>query len=547
MKKLYCLLFFVFILNSCGVNEEIAGESKSKSTTYTQKVEIDEVLTQLKNRNPELALFIESNPVSNLKAKSGKTDYYFDLKNVYAVKNDKNEAAYTIPLYIISEDQFNYLHRLSLEITPTHVDVKLVIIEGKDDGTLKYTAHPFNMYQKKNITSKTTEIECYCVTSVSDCTCHTTHASSGCDHPDVVTSCNCSGGPTGGGSYGTGTKTTWSGGSGSATSYTPSGSGVIFGLQKHFKTDFTIGPLLKYTIEQNVTYGKMLLDFLNEETSTPVNKAFVVEMLISMENGQFTTTKQVRNSIENFKYSQKSPFNVDLSTILDKPTLTESKKFIEVYKALSNSPEFKNLFLAIFENNEKHNVKFEIAEHVYKDDDPTKEEVNGITIGVPGSNDIKIKLSKQIFIAGTLKSQITIENAKTILHECIHAFLFIKKNNPSVGMDFIKTLNEAYPSADQQHDFMVNKMIPTMQKVLSEIRDSVTTESGRSEVENLTMHPTITPLTSTSWDWDEYYKSISLKGLEDTNGFIKEYPYPSDKFDFWDRYVKAGKTWLDKK
>ena len=59
-----------------------------------------------------------------------------------------------------------------------------------------------------------------------------------------------------------------------------------------------------------------------------------------------------------------------------------------------------------------------------------------------------------------------------------------------------------YPNAKEQHDFMYNQMIPTMQKVLSEIRDSVTTITGRNVLDNeVTMHPTTNPLTSTSWIW----------------------------------------------
>jgi hypothetical protein len=61
------------------------------------------------------------------------------------------------------------------------------------------------------------------------------------------------------------------------------------------------------------------------------------------------------------------------------------------------------------------------------------------------------------------------------LYECIYAYLFVKANNPTVGMDIAGILNKMYPTPNEQHDFMHGKMIPTMQKVLSEIRDSVTT------------------------------------------------------------------------
>ncbi|MBL0738944.1 hypothetical protein JI750_18765 [Flavobacterium sp. GN10] len=155
-------------------------------------------------------------------------------------------------------------------------------------------------------------------------------------------------------------------------------------------------------------------------------------------------------------------------------------------------------------------------------------------------------MSKQILIAGTTMSQTNIENAKTILHECIHAYLFVKANNPSVGADFVKILNTMYPTPKEQHDFMYNRMIPTMQTVLSEIRDSVTTQTGRTEVQARTMHPTIIPLTSTPWDWNEYYKFLSIKGLDEANCFKVDYPSNSDKWKLFVKYIEYGHEDLNK-
>ncbi len=42
-----------------------------------------------------------------------------------------------------------------------------------------------------------------------------------------------------------------------------------------------------------------------------------------------------------------------------------------------------------------------------------------------------------------------------------------------------------YPTPNEQHDFMYDHMIPTMQKVLGEIRNFVTTESIRIDVSDL--------------------------------------------------------------
>ncbi len=233
-----------------------------------------------------------------------------------------------------------------------------------------------------------------------------------------------------------------------------------------------------------------------------------------------------------------SPMNIITSTI--DSTTTEGKKFNEIYNALLNAPEFKKLFVDIFKDSKRDNVKFEIDDHVFEDNDPTKKEVNATTSYDPVTKNLIIKISKQILIAGTTKSQTKIENAKTILHECIHAYLFVKANYPATGVDFVKILNSMYPNDKEQHDFMYDHMIPTMQKVLTEIRDAVTTQAGRSKAEERIMYTTLTPLTSTPWNWNDYYKYVSLKGLEETSSFKIDFPKYSDRWNLLGNYINYG-------
>jgi hypothetical protein len=90
-------------------------------------------------------------------------------------------------------------------------------------------------------------------------------------------------------------------------------------------------------------------------------------------------------------------------------------------------------------------------------------------------------------------------------------------------------------------------MLPTMQKVLGEIRDLVTNQSGRTILETLyTMHPTISPLTSTPWIWNEYYKSISINGLEETSCYKEDFPKNSNQWSLLGQYINYGHKELDK-
>ncbi|MEL1255386.1 hypothetical protein AAEO57_16465 [Flavobacterium sp. DGU38] len=254
------------------------------------------------------------------------------------------------------------------------------------------------------------------------------------------------------------------------------------------------------------------------------------------------------NLLFDVRASYFSPYNIDRSAITnDTP---EGQKFNEIYDALLKSPEFKNLFVSmfgdLFSGNYRHNVKFELADAVYDSDNPTKE-INANTTYDPNLPYILIKINKKILNNSSMK-QTKIENAKTVLHEFIHAYLYTIANNPIVGpTDIASLLNKKYPVGNKQHDFMYNDMIPTMQKILGEIRDLVTTQRGRNVLENeVTMHPTTNPLTSTSWIWNEYYKYLSLNGLNEANCFKVDFPKNSDQWNLLSKYIEYGHNELDK-
>ena len=305
--------------------------------------------------------------------------------------------------------------------------------------------------------------------------------------------------------------------------------------------DGLMNTLLNY-INTDLTVSKRrnaltIIDFFKLQNSfTSKDQAFVDEFI----------EQSIANPSLNLDFfvSYLSPMNVDVSSI--DPNTTEGVKFIEIYGALIKSQEFKKLFESIFKDSKRDNVKFEIVDRVFEDNNPRKKEVHATTSQDPTTKTITIKISKQILTAGTSMSQTKIENAKTILHECIHAYLFVKAGNPATGVDFVKILNSMYPTPNEQHDFMYNNMVPTMQKVLGEIRDFVTTAPKRAVIETYTMHPTINPITSTPFNWAEFYKFISYSGLDEASCF-KEYVLKDPNLlSLFDQYVKAGRRELDR-
>ncbi|UQD55351.1 hypothetical protein [Flavobacterium sp. K5-23] len=286
--------------------------------------------------------------------------------------------------------------------------------------------------------------------------------------------------------------------------------------------------------ENNLDKQKISI-YLNQNPTDEAKE--IASHMISQMYGKFAKKFDVEASLN-------SPMNIEISTITD--ATTEGAKFNSIYKSLTKSPEFKRLFLDVFKDSKRDNVKFEIEEHVYEDNDPTKKEVNATTSQDPVTKNLIIKISKQILIAGTTKSQTNIENAKTILHECIHAYLFVKANYPATGVDFAKILNSMYPTYDEQHDFMYNHMIPTMQQVLFEIRDLVTTAPKRANLEIYRFYASSTASKPLLFNWQEYYKYISLSGLNLTSCFKQDFPDPSEALTLHLNYIKAGKDELDR-
>lgn len=140
------------------------------------------------------------------------------------------------------------------------------------------------------------------------------------------------------------------------------------------------------------------------------------------------------------------------------------------------------------------------------------------------------------------------------MHECIHAYLHVKGMYPDVGasipgieeMDLQKVINAIYGKDSDQHTFMYQHMVKTMENILSQLKDKLTTPERRIQVEDLSIHPTKIPLTSTSWSWDDYFKYLSLSGLSETKSYQTDFPKDSNSEYLFNQYNGHGETYLDK-
>lgn len=300
---------------------------------------------------------------------------------------------------------------------------------------------------------------------------------------------------------------------------------------------------LSFLSQQTTEIQLSVFNFLLQDIHSSINQDFAKEAIKRMQENPNLKIDVLKSS--------KSPAYIDTSSI-DNNT-PEGAKFNAVYNALTISPEFKTLFKDLFGSPQSlYNVKFEIAEHVYDSDNPT-EEVNGNCSPISTNNLITIKINKQILTpAGDIWKN-NLEVAKTILHEFIHAYLFVKAKYPEIGapipnaqnMTFDEICNALY-GQNVQHDFMFNHMIPTLQNILSQMLNSLTTSVKREEVEDLTIHPTTIPLTSSPWSWSSYFYYLSLVGLDSTTSFLSQFPLGSDNLYVFAQYKEYGHLFLDR-
>ncbi|WP_282043871.1 hypothetical protein [Winogradskyella flava] len=260
----------------------------------------------------------------------------------------------------------------------------------------------------------------------------------------------------------------------------------------------------------------------------------------------------------NLHYSQFSPFNVDLSQVsacndsISTSLVEANEKFMCIYSKLTQSPKFKDLFINTFGESDNLNVKFKTV--------PSISGANGTTGALPGATNTinnttgEVNLSLLIEIDESyMSSSSAIAVAKTILHECIHAYLILKHVKCNIGTpieEILENIDDSkldqlldsyYANAcpeEEQHEFMFDYMIPAMSEILADIKNDLIPESHQTNAESDTSFldennptgPTV------AWSWDDFYKYLCLAGLHNTDAFQWEVPVGSTKYNNYVKY-----------
>ena len=322
---LFLLINFAFI--ACEENKVLTGEDTAQNNEGVNlvKADLSELIGEIEGNNPSLVALLKDNSASKLKEsnleKSKAFEFLFDTEHIMALRINKDHVIYMIPAYKSNNERDNNLYSVSININGNIIDTKLTTIEISSDGTQTNNTRKFNF---SNLTSKNQtyatyvdmEIKCDCVASISDCTCHTSHASGGCDHPDVSINCsNCSGGsgisitnPSTHTNNNTQTSNNQivaisnsSSGSNYGYTYSLSGNSVYIGLMKKYQPDYVFSALQKYNIINTPEISNPLLQFLDIDGSSQMNKDFALSIINAIEEGTVTTYQEFNVLMNTYK------------------------------------------------------------------------------------------------------------------------------------------------------------------------------------------------------------------------------------------------------
>ncbi|UPQ80287.1 hypothetical protein M0M57_05480 [Flavobacterium azooxidireducens] len=284
-------------------------------------------------------------------------------------------------------------------------------------------------------------------------------------------------------------------------------------------------------LSNNPVVEAQISNYISENTIGGVVSSEVKSFVLEFIQGALESGLNL-----DFEKSLKSPANIDFSAI-DQNT-PEGQQFTWIYSKLMESSVFKQMFTETFQvSDPRINVKFEVT------DEGIPSGANGICKiqGSDGNWHNTIKIRKSI-----IGEDSNLSIAKTILHECIHAYLNIKKIDSNLGttiaqlngLDLGQLLGTftggfgGVPVANgtvTQHDFMFTYMLPVFTNVLADLKDDLILPSHIVEAEQAIWY--LSNDEEYNFNWPDLYFYLSLNGLHGSAPFQNEFPTNSLNFE----------------
>jgi hypothetical protein len=479
---------------ACDENKDLTTESVDKSGGYITKADLNELINKIGDRDLKLIELIKNNPVSKLKTASLQktamvsSEFYFDTDNIMSLKNDTNQAVYIIPAYKIANTRDNKIYSLSININVDFIDSKLNIVQLKEDGTQEYISINFEYSKTNSKSSKTKDIECYCTIFITGGVSQGT----GWSFPEstVMVYSSCSGG---GFDFGMGSgpntggtitiATVWAssgGGTNYGYTYNYTGQQVYIGLTKKFPFQY-FNEFQRVAITTNPEISNVLLEFLDTDGNSQLNKDFVVSVINTIEEGTVTNYDQslvLLNAYKNVKVALtiESKINGTLLNPYSKGIFQQVKNttVCDITEVLAKLGANKSVYNTI--------IKSEVA--------PS---------GAPAQTVPNSPFNYTIYISTDYVGKTKLFIATTMFHEIIHAyFLSIVddyKSNPNnnqnlYNLNSFPSLFQAYcdkkyppaqgTSSDLHHLEMANYYVDAIARASQEFQTGIPVAAGAS-------------------------------------------------------------------
>ncbi len=269
------------------------------------------------------------------------------------------------------------------------------------------------------------------------------------------------------------------------------------------------------------------------------------------------------NDFYHLEESYLSPYKIDLDLVQPSPfnPAPFKVKFMCIYNKIMKSPKFKSLFVYTFGESENLNVRFKLVDHITPRSGSTLEP-NGITIGSSSSNPLTGEITGYNSIIEINKNNMDVSSlsiARTIIHESLHAYLTVKQYTCSgTSFDALKdkdlgellTLYHSTAcSAQSDHEFMFDHMIPTISEVLEDIKDDLVPLAHQTAAEQdfVFVDENNPNGAKVPWNWNQFFKYFSMRGLHNGDAFQFEMlPTTSDKHRNYQSYGNIGQNGFSK-
>ena len=103
--------------------------------------------------------------------------------------------------------------------------------------------------------------------------------------------------------------------------------------------------------------------------------------------------------------------------------------------------------------------------------------------------------------------------------------------------DLKEILNALKVANSNEHDIMFTKFASTLEKILKSLKDVLTTPAQREVVEALDIYQNQPQSNPLQWNWDTYFRFLSYRGLEESEGFKAMFPTNSDPLYVYNQYI----------